>query len=108
MSMSESNLQEIRDLQKSLNELTIIVTRLQSHLESEMGNNTRQLNDLSDKITKINHRIFGNGSEGILIKLDRIEQRENRRRMWDKAFIGAAAVMIVKIIYDIFSNLPSV
>lgn len=106
--MSESNLQELRDLSKGLNELNLTMTRLQSHLESEMGNNTRQLNELSEKITKINHKIFGNGTEGILIKLDRIEQREARRKMWDKAFIGAAAVMIVKIIYDIFSNLPSV
>lgn len=106
--MSESNLKEIRDLGKSLNDLSIAVVRLQSNLENEMGNSAKHLNELSEKITRIDHKIFGNGVEGMAIKLDRLEQRECRRKMWDKAFIGAAAVMIVKIIYDIFSNLPSV
>jgi len=104
--MSEEDKQEIRELSRSVNEMQLALARFQSHLESELGNNTRGLNSLKKEVDEIRGKFFGDN--GVIIKLDRLDQTEKRRRIWDKAFIGAAAVLIIKIIYDIVTNMPKV
>jgi len=105
--MSETNSQDIRDLTEQIHDLNLTMVKLQSHLESELGENTRQLNNAADQIKAINHKIFGNGKEGILIKLDRLEQASQSRKKWEKGFIGATCVLVIKIAFDVVKAFPA-
>lgn len=105
MSDSESN--QIKELTKALNELNLSFVRLQSHMESELGNNTRQLSDVSDKLKSINHKMFGNGSNdiGVLMRVDRLEQSAERRRKVDYVVLVSAMGLVFKIVYDLIKIL---
>lgn len=104
--MSADHDNDINRFLDQMHELNLTIVKLQSHLESELGNNTRQLNDLSEKITKINHKIFGNGTEGIIIKIDRLEQNDLSRKKWERGFVAGTCVLVIKIAYDIIVSFP--
>ena len=63
-------------------------------------------NDLSMKIDELHKAIMGNGTVGLLTKVDRLEQtekihKESRMRMWTFS-IGTAIAFITKTIWDHF------
>lgn len=105
--MSETERQEIKELAKQVGEMQLTLARFQSHLESELGNNTRGLNDLKKDIEVINNKVFGKDSNsGIIIDVDRLKQSDSRNKIWQKAFVGSTAAIIVKFVYDLVSSMP--
>jgi len=57
--------------------------------------NDEQLSRLEDKLEKIQHRLWGNGSLGITTRIDRLEQREVRRDRVIWSVISAAITVVV-------------
>lgn len=99
--MSETERQEIRELAKQVGEMQLTLARFQSHLESELGNNTRGLSDLKNDIESIKSKMFDN-----LMDVDRLKQSDSRNKIWQKAFVGSTAAIIVKFVYDLVSSMP--
>lgn len=93
--------QDIKELEKQINVLTLTVAKLNSHLESEQGNNERRFDNLDKKITKVDHRVFGNGSEGLTLEIDRLKQTAQQTKSWNKYLFTAICALAVKIGYDI-------
>jgi len=90
--------EEVKELKEAIGDLEKNIFKMQAHVESELGNTSRILGDLSKQITKIEHRVFGNGSEGLIIKVDRLEQAEKRSEHWKKVAGGAVLVIIIDIL----------
>lgn len=56
-----------------------------------------QLDRIESKIDRLDHLITGGDSpnSGIIVRVDRIEQREVRRDWWTKTAMGAATVACI-------------
>lgn len=79
-------------LLQKLHEMELQVARLESHLQSELGNLRRLLDDLHSSVDKTHSNLFGNNdSLGIRGRLDRLEQSESSRKWW----VQAMAVVIL-------------
>lgn len=91
----------INDLRNDFTEMKLQVSKLESHLESEQGNAKRQSENFDKRSTKLEHKVFGNGKEGLEIRIDRLEQAEKRAKNWNKYLLTAICALAVKIGYDL-------
>lgn len=94
---------EVSELKRSIEELKLELSKVQSHVQSELGNIGRILQDLNKQQEKTNHRIFGNGSEGLILKVDRLEQDSKRSSIWRNAAIGAVVATLIGLIFQAIS-----
>lgn len=108
MSDSEFSLEKLK-INDRLHAVELQVARLVSHMESEIGTFTRlqetaneNFRVLREILNRHDKLFFGDGTPGILMKTDRLEQLEESRK-WHFGAIWAGIIGIVtKIFYDIF------
>lgn len=80
------------DLLQKLHDLDKQVARLESHLQSELGNLRRSLDDLHEGVDNTHSQLFGSAdSTGLRGKVDRLETTEKNRNFWIQA-IGVAVI----------------
>ena len=77
-------------------EMRMAIDRLNNNVNSMRESHER----LSEQIATLNKLIVGNGepSKGIVVRLDRMEQREVRRDAWVKRAIGASVAAVFSFI----------
>lgn len=78
--------------------------------ERSMAELTRNIEVLSRKLDELNHHITGNGTpeHGMLIRIDRIEQRMGSQSKWIGVAVSAAATaagaFIVQLVMFLLKN----
>ena len=58
--------------------------------------------DQSGKLDRILKHLEGNGREGLIVKVDRLEQSEERRKWALRAIAGAVVGLAVKAFWGVF------
>ena len=96
----------LESLELAEKETAVTLARLCSKIDSEQGNTIRHFDSIY-KIMERHDRILignGNGTPGIITRMDRIEQVA-KTRSWNLRIIWTAIVgLITKLFYDIFTH----
>jgi hypothetical protein len=61
----------------------------------------KQLEQLHEKLDRLDHAIRGNGEPGINIRLDRLEQNAMRHARWMWLIAGAGVTSMVNILFSL-------
>ena len=92
--------------------LTVQVTRLSAKFDSEIGSEDRpghlnlRLTETRDELRALRKMLSGNGSPGIVTRLDRLEQSDKRRQALTFAALVAALGAVVKTAWDVVTMRP--
>ena len=62
----------------------------------------RDLDAQTDSINRILRHLEGNGSDGLIVRVDRLEQSEERRKWAVRALAGAIAGVAAKAFWGVF------
>ena len=100
-----------KKLSEDMNSLDKKIDRLESHIDSEIGQHgylPRQLKELGDSLNSIKITLFGDGMNniGVIRQNDALENRikvlesnEEKRKWWMQALIVAVLGLIVRMIW---------
>lgn len=88
----------INDLRNDFTEMKLQVSKLESHLESEQGNAKRQSENFDKRSTKLEHKVFGNGKEGLEIRIDRLEQAEKEQKTGTNICSQLFALLLLRLV----------
>ena len=91
-----------------LHNVEIQIARLVAHMESEQGTFARihtQMNEMISRVMIIIDRheklFFGNGSDGLLMDLDRLKQSADARKWHIRLLWGSVIGIAAKFIHDL-------
>lgn len=97
---------DLKIMGKEIQELKLQSARIQSHIDSELGNIGRILKDIDDKTTKVGLSLWGNGTadNSLIIRLDRLEQDRKKQSRWNAAYISGFVILLGNIIFTIIKE----
>jgi len=70
-----------------------------SALQSQIEDHTTRIND---GLTRLEHLLLGNGSDGLVVRIDRLEQNEDRRSKLTWAAVGSSIACAIGLVFKIF------
>lgn len=102
--MDQDIQREIKELVNRVVSLEITITRVVTTIETHTKNEQALLLQIQALIERHDHVLFGNKSSGMVIKVDRLEEKEKTRQWSIRALWSAFLVVFLKVIYDLFSS----
>ena len=75
-------------------------TRLQDHAKASV----QRVENVVEKIEKVDKLLRGNGTPGLMTEVDRLKQNEIRRDWWIKTLLVAAVAEVVVVVKLVFSK----
>lgn len=97
---------DLKIMGKEIQELKLQSARIQSHIDSELGNIGRILKDIDDSTKKLSLSLWGNGTSenSLIIRMDRLEQDKKKQARWNAAYISGFVILIGNIIFTIIKE----
>lgn len=57
-----------------------------------------------ESVGKLEHAMYGNGKDGMLVRVDRLEQEHTRLTRWTTAAAGSALAAVTSLVTSIFKS----
>lgn len=58
--------------------------------------------NVDEKLDRILRHLDGNGSPGLVVRLDRLEQNERRRNWWMRSVVGGTLALAIERLFQHF------
>lgn len=94
--------QELAALNERLRCIEVRFAKMSAQMEAELDNRTRLFNEIHNIIKRHDQLAFGNGTDGVQIRLDRLEEKEKSRQRNLRAVWVILSGLAIKIIHDLF------
>jgi hypothetical protein len=65
-------------------------------LVTDQGKQTAQLEHISETLSSIKTCLLGNGKEGLIVRTDRLEQKDKMRGKFFWALFGIVAALVIQ------------
>lgn len=69
-----------------------------------LATQAQNIETILDKLDRVEHAIYGNGREGMAIRVDRLEQIHTRFTRWTTAAIGSAIAAVISLVTSIIKS----
>ena len=94
---------DINDLSQKLTDLHMVIKDNHSEVQTSLTKIDCNMTSLSEKVEEHEEKLEGNGKDGLILKVDRMEQND-ARRTWHFRTIWVAIVAVCgRIAYKIFN-----